>query len=143
MPQRARARGRSAAAGPAEPPEHATPPTTKVPVGPPLSAPRRFHTATAIASGPNAGKILLAGGLNSKGPMASTELYDPAANKFALGPDMTFARDHHTATAIVSGPNAGKILIAGGDDIIGDTKLASTEFYDPAANKFTVGNPMN
>lgn len=115
----------------------------KIAVGPTLNLARRFHTATGIASGPNAGKILLAGGLNSKGPMASTEIYDPATNKFAIGPDMTVARDHHTATAIVSGSNAGKILLAGGDDIINDTKLASTELYDPAANKFTVGHPMN
>lgn len=115
----------------------------KITVGPQLNVARRFHTATAIASGPNAGKILLAGGLNSKGPMASTELYDPATNKFAIGPNMNAARDHHTATAIVSGPNAGKILMAGGDDIVNDTKLATTELYDPAANKFIVGHPMN
>jgi Galactose oxidase, central domain/Kelch motif len=115
----------------------------KIALGPTLNAARRFHTATGVASGPNAGKILLAGGLNSKGPMASTEIYDPATNKIAIGPDMIVARDHHTATAIVSGSNAGKILLAGGDDIINDTKPASTELYDPAANKFTVGHPMN
>jgi hypothetical protein len=114
----------------------------KIAVGPALNAARRFHTATVIASGPDAGKILLAGGLNDKGPLASTEIYDPAADKFAIGPDMNVARDHHTATAIASGPNIGKILIAGGDDIINDTKLSSTELYDPAANKFVVCHPM-
>jgi len=56
---------------------------------------------------------------------------------------MNVARDHHTATAISSGPAAGKILLAGGDDIINDTKLASTELYDPVSNKFAVGHPMN
>jgi hypothetical protein len=115
----------------------------KIAVGPTLNAARRFHTATVIASGPNANKILIAGGLTNRGPLASTELYDPAANKFEIGPDMTVARNHHTATTIVSGSNAGKILIAGGDDIISDSKLATTELYDPAANKFTVGHPMN
>jgi len=119
------------------------PATNKFAVGPTLNAARRFHTATVIASGPNAGKILLAGGLNNKGPLLSTELYDPAANKFVVGPDMKVARDHHTATAIVSGPNAGKVLLVGGDDIINDTKLASTELYDPAVNKFVVGHPMD
>src|SRR6202046_2643921 len=115
----------------------------KIEVGPTLNAARRFHTATAIASGRKANKILLAGGLTDRGPLRSTELYDPAANKFEIGPDMTVARNHHTATTIVSGLNAGKILIAGGDDIISDTKLASTELYDPAANKFIGGHPMN
>jgi hypothetical protein len=115
----------------------------KIAVGPTLNTARRFHTATVIASGPNADKILLAGGLNNRGPLASTEIYDPAANKFAVGPDMNVARDHHTATAITSGPDTGKILLAGGDDIINDTKLASTEIYDPGANKFAVGHPMN
>jgi hypothetical protein len=115
----------------------------KIAVGPTLNAVRRFHTATVIASGPNADKILLAGGLNNRGPLASTEIYDPAVNKFEIGPDMNIARDHHTATAIVSGSNAGKILLAGGDDIVNDTKLSSTELYDPAANKFAVCHPMN
>ena len=112
-------------------------------IGPTLNAGRRFHTATAIASGPNAGKILIAGGLSNRGPLASTEIYDSTANKFVVGPKMNFARDHHTATTIASGPNAGKILLAGGDDIVNDTKLASTELYDPATNKFVVGHPMN
>lgn len=115
----------------------------KIVIGPTLNAGRRFHTATEIASGPNAGKILIAGGLSNRGPLASTEIYDPTANKFVVGPNMNFARDHHTATTIASGPNAGKILMAGGDDIIGDTKLISTELYDPVANKFTPGHPMN
>lgn len=119
------------------------PAAAKIVIGPSLNAGRRFHTATAITAGPNAGKILIAGGLSNHGPLASTEIYDPTANKFVVGPNMSFARDHHTATTIASGPNAGKILLAGGDDIINDTKLASTELYDPATNKFVVGHPMN
>jgi hypothetical protein len=115
----------------------------KIAVGPRLNAARRFHTATVIASGPNAGKILLAGGLSNSGPLASTEIYDPAANKFAAGPNMSVPRDHHTATMILSGPNAGKILLAGGDDVVNDTKLSSTELYDPEVNKFAVCHPMN
>ena len=115
----------------------------KFAVGPALNAARRFHTATAIAAGPNAGKILIAGGLNNNGPLASSEIYDAASDKFAPGPNMNVARDHHTATTIASGPNAGKVLFAGGDDVINDTKLASTELYDPAVNKFAVGHPMD
>jgi hypothetical protein len=118
------------------------PAANKFAVGPVLKAGRRFHTATVIAQGPNAGRILIAGGLSNNGPLASTEIYDTAANKFAVGPDMAFPRNHHAAMAILTGANAGKILMAGGDDVVNDTKLASTELYDPAANKFTVGHPM-
>jgi hypothetical protein len=75
--------------------------------------------------------------------LASTEIYDPAANKFAAGPNMSVPRDHHTATTVLSGPNAGKILLAGGDDVVNDTKLSSTELYDPEVNKFAVCHPMN
>ena len=119
------------------------PGANKFAIGPTLNAARRFHTATVIAWGPNAGKILLAGGLGDKGPLASTEIYDPEAGKIGVGPDMAFPRDHHTATPILSGVNVSKILMAGGDDVTNDTKLASTELYDPAANKFTVGRSMN
>ena len=118
------------------------PAANKFAAGPTLKTARRFHTATVISTGPNAARILLAGGLNNTGPLASTEIYDPEANKFAVGPNMAFPRDHHTATVILSGPNVGKILMAGGDDTINDTKLASTELYDPASNKFVVGRSM-
>ena len=108
-----------------------------------MNAAREYHTAAVIASGPNAGKVLLAGGLSDR-TLASTELYDPAANSFAVGPKLKAARDHHTATVISSGPNAGKILLAGGEDRnYGMISLASTELYDPVANKFVVGPTMN
>jgi hypothetical protein len=59
---------------------------------------RSQHIAMTIASGPNAGKILIAGGFGSQENgkhaghrivwPASTELYDPATNTFAPGPLM-------------------------------------------------------
>ncbi|MGH7813078.1 MAG: Kelch repeat-containing protein [Candidatus Binataceae bacterium] len=114
--------------------------------GPSMNAARESATATVIDSGPNAGKILIAGGLGeSRAPLSSTELYDPASNTFAPGPAMKVARQEHTATVIACGPNAGKILIAGG---IGagkgtDSYLASTELYNPLTNTFAAGPSMN
>ncbi len=117
--------------------------------GPSMSGERMAHTATVIPSGPNAGKILIAGGdgysftsHGYSGMLASTELYDPASNKFAPGPFMNVARESATATVIASGPNAGEILIAGG---FGESRkpLSSTEIYDPATNRFTPGPAMN
>ena len=115
-----------------------------------MNAGRWGHTATVITAGSEAGKILLVGGwLENRGeklvPLASTELYDPATNTFAppsATATMQTARGDHTATIISSGPNAGKILIVGGqqDD---QHFLSSTEFYDPATNRFGPGPPMH
>jgi Galactose oxidase, central domain/Kelch motif len=116
--------------------------------GPHMNTGRQSHTATVIRTGPNAGKVLLAGGWHWLGqklvPLASTELYDPAINTFAppsATAIMKTARAWHTATVISSGPNAGMILIAGGekDD---DYPFSSTELYDPETNRFIPGPPM-
>ena len=79
---------------------------------------RERPTATLISVGTNAGKILIAGGYEPRGPVdnfsRSTELYDPATNSFAPSVSMNTGRSFATATVISSGPNAGKVLIAGG-----------------------------
>ena len=112
---------------------------------------RSLHTATLLFSGPNTGKILIAGGQQDDDRLlSSTELYDPATNRFAPGPAMYSRRTQHAAMTITSGPNAGKILIAGGEGMRygksgGDcvsTSLASTELYDPATNTFALGPLM-
>lgn len=113
---------------------------------------RTNATATVIPVGPNAGKILIAGGGDvNHDSLSSTELYDPVANAFAPGPAMHWRRSEHIAIAIASGPNAGKILIAGGsgsregDKRAGkeDVALSSTELYDPATNTFAPGPAMH
>jgi hypothetical protein len=126
--------------------------------GPAIKSTREAHTATAFASGPNTGKILIAGGEHDDSDektgrdasLASTELYDPETNTIAPGPAMNKRRVAHTATVILSGKNAGKILIAGGIEKDTDKngsgivlKLYSTELYDPATNTFTPGPMMN
>ncbi len=104
---------------------------------------RSWETATVLVSGPNAGKVLFAGGDNGNGiPRASTELYDPATNTVVSGPPMRVSRSDHAATAVPSGPNAGKILIVGGTGADG-SGLSSTELYDPVTNKFSPGPAMH
>jgi hypothetical protein len=112
---------------------------------------RDSHTATIISSGPNHGKILIAGGWawskRSKKyvALASTELYDPLTNSFTprgATPRMRVARARHSATIISSGPNTGKILIAGGDWRLNEP-LFSTELYDPLTNRFVPGPKMH
>jgi uncharacterized protein YjbI with pentapeptide repeats len=98
------------------------------------------HTATLLTSGPNSGKVLITGGKGATGnPVNTTLLYDPATNSFSAGPTMNDAREFHTATVLPSGPNAGKIVIAGGRKSVSGvlTALATAELYDPATNSFT------
>ncbi len=107
--------------------------------GPTMKIARESHTATVISAGPNAGKILIAGGADvqhgdQNGVLASTELYDPKRNTFALGPNMNYPRYGHTATVIESGPSAGRILLTGGTYI--DLIIIPSDLYDPAPNSF-------
>jgi len=76
--------------------------------------------------------VLIAGGDDNSGYPTTTELYDPVANSFTVGPAMNTARED-TANAMLL-PN-GKVLIAGGW-VFGSGVLASTELYDPVSNTF-------
>lgn len=102
---------------------------------------RQNHTATLIVTGPNAGDVLIAGGLDAAGIVQQTaELYSPTAGNFAATGSMTHARYLHTATQLnatyVKGQYAGDILITGGEDGTG-TVLATAEVYNPVAANFT------
>ena len=118
------------------------PATNAVADGPAMKSPRSGHTATVIPSGPNAGKILFAGGMGADGgELASTELYDPATNKFFPGPTMRAGCSVCTATVIMSGKHAGNILIAGSDD--SRSQKALLELYDSPVNEFILGPRTN
>ncbi|HET7435886.1 MAG TPA: kelch repeat-containing protein [Thermoanaerobaculia bacterium] len=97
-----------------------------------LSVARSGHTATLL---PN-GTILVAGGRNNDGVLASAELFDPVSGTSRAAGAMTTARSGQTATLL---PN-GRVLIAGGRSSSG--VLASTETYDPAAQTFTAATPL-
>jgi hypothetical protein len=112
-------------------------------IGTPRMRARVRATATLLVTGPNAGKVLIAGGENKNAvPRASTELYDPASNTVADGPSMKSPRTCHTATTIPTGPNSGKILFAGGMGAFTHGDLSSTELYDPVTNTFSPGPAM-
>jgi hypothetical protein len=118
------------------------PATRSFTLGPNLHAGRQDHTATPIVSGPNKGKILIVGGMDSNfHAMASTELYNPFSNQMETGPSMKLPRAGHTATVIPAGSNSGAILIAGGND--GRTgQLATTELFDPVTARLLPGPTM-
>jgi N-acetylneuraminic acid mutarotase len=93
-----------------------------------MTAPRRSPTATLLTTGPNAGKVLVAGG-SVVGPsgityLASAELYDPATNAWAPTGGLATPRRSHTATRLLD----GRVLVAGG---FNGAYLASAELYNP------------
>jgi Galactose oxidase, central domain/Kelch motif len=98
---------------------------------------RYLHTATQLSSG----KILIAGGEDGTGVLATAEVYDPVAATFTAVGSMTTARALHTAVLITSGPKKGRVLIAGGVDNGGNT-LSTGELFNPKTGKFTATGSM-
>jgi hypothetical protein len=98
-----------------------------------MSTGREQFTATLLPSG----KVLIAGGLNSSGALASAELYDPATNSWSSAGSMAASRSWHTATRLLS----GKVLITGGR-VSGTSYRAAAELYDPATNSWSSAGAM-
>jgi hypothetical protein len=97
-----------------------------------MTEPRVGHTATLLNDPalPNYGKVLILGSTGE-----SAELYDPADSMFAATGSMHHARTSPTATLLSNnGPNAGKVLVVGGNSIAGDLVA---ELYDPSTGAFT------
>jgi probable HAF family extracellular repeat protein len=75
-----------------------------------MTVPRMNHTSTLIASGPMAGKVLIAGGDVS----ASLEVFEPVSNTFtAISGQLTSRLAEHSAIFL---PDTGKVFIAGDTD---------------------------
>ncbi len=101
-----------------------------------LVDPRTYHTATML----NNGLVLIVGGYNTNGPLASAELYNPATGTFALTGSLNTARWLHTATLL----NNGMVLIAGGYNASNGGFLASAELYNPSTGTFSyTASPLN
>ena len=93
----------------------------------PMNARRIDHTATLLPSG----EVLVTGGHDAKGELASTELYDPATGTWHTAASMRDARINHTATLLAD----GRVLVVGGYSGVGGlglAALASAEILQPA-----------
>jgi hypothetical protein len=93
-----------------------------------LATHRSGQTSTLL---PN-GKVLIAGGSNGGGSLASAELYDPGTGVVTPTGSMATARFDHSATLLAN----GKVLIAGGVNT-STGRLSSAELYDPSTGTFT------
>lgn len=100
-----------------------------------MNANRVAGTATQFTSGPMAGKVLIAGGIDQNGNiLKSAEIFDPASGTFApTANNMTDPRAFHTATLL----NDGTVLVAGGA-MGNDGSISNTsDIFDPSTGQFS------
>jgi hypothetical protein len=103
-----------------------------------MNSARSGHTATLLKNG----MVLLAGGINTKG-LDTAEIYDPAAKTFTTVVGiMTETRANHTATLFLTGPDSGRVLLAGGGDDAAVNASNTAELFDPTAKSFTATTNM-
>jgi len=79
------------------------------------------------------GTVLAAGGC-----LGSAELYNPATGNWSATGFLTTSRGGQTATLL---PN-GKVLVAGGVDVLCSSPVQTAEIYDPATRSWTAVPPM-
>jgi Galactose oxidase, central domain len=91
------------------------------------------HAATLLSNG----DVLVTGGENSSGALATAEIFDTTSGAFALTGSMGTARSGHTATLLGS----GKVLVVGGADTNGNA-IASAEIFDLASGTFSFAGSM-
>ncbi len=104
----------------------------------PLVTPRVAPTATLLPSG----KVLVTGGVLYGWwtyVQWGAEVYDPKTESWSDAGTMTIGRLGHTATVLETGPNAGKVLVVGGEYIGYATcaVTATADLYDPATNTWS------
>ena len=104
-----------------------------------MSVARSDHSATLL---PNK-DVLIAGGRNDTGPLASAELFHTGDDSFRPAGSMTTVRFRHAATALAAGagPLAGSVLITGGMGATGQ-ELREAEIYIPSSGVFVSTGPM-
>ncbi len=98
----------------------------------PMAAARGQQCLVRLPSG----KVLMAGGVDYVGLLATADVYDPAIDTWSPVGSMTVA--HNMAPCVLL--DSGKVLIAGGYSAAGPSVVA--ELYDPDTGLFTPTRSM-
>ncbi len=97
---------------------------------------RTFAAAAPLPGG----KALIAGGVNSEGPVyASAEVYDSESGTFSSTGSMATVRWGAAAAALPD----GRVLVAGGVGGYSSPGLSSAELYDPETGTFSPTGSMS
>lgn len=100
-----------------------------------LHTPRDGHTATLLSNG----NVVVAGGENNNGALASTEVYSPTTRSWTASGNLNTARSNASAVLL---PN-GSVLIAGGcvSNCLGAT-TATAEVYNSTNGTWSTTGSM-
>jgi N-acetylneuraminic acid mutarotase len=92
---------------------------------------RASHTMTLLADG----RVYIAGGFagndTEASPFRSTELFDPATNRFTAGPSFLAGKTGHTATLLPD----GRVLVVGGWTGHDAAAFGGAEIQDPVGGR--------
>ncbi len=93
-----------------------------------LNVGRLNHTATLVTNGSGKSFVLVVGGENASGPLASAELFDPTAGTWTAIGNLTTPRTVHTASLVTDGTGLTQVMVAGGMGT--SAALSSTEMFN-------------
>jgi hypothetical protein len=97
---------------------------------------RLYGPATVLDDG----RVLVAGGEDEMQMIGDAELYDPAKREWTATGALQVPRDKHASILL---PN-GHVLITGGSDKTGwRGQMTTTELYDPASGRFSLGPSLH
>jgi len=107
-------------------------------IGTALGTARQDVTTALLQSG----KVLVAGGYANNGgtptSYALAELFDPVTRWSPTGA-MNVAREGHTMTLL----SGGEVLVTGGFDWMSDSRLSTTELYEPLSGTWRIASSMS